>query len=113
MPTWEKEIVCFNLRAGPVDTSKLLDKDSAFVRWRPLIQGLVQGEDVYHNGGYPNPPLLGIVLYPLSLMPVLGGALLWFSLQVAMGIAATLWSIKLALGQVSSFLDGRSASSWF
>jgi hypothetical protein len=77
-------------------TNKVLDDGSAIVRWRPLLQRLVQSEDVYRDGAYPNPPLLGICLYPLALLPPIAGALVWFFLKLLMAATAVHWSIQLA-----------------
>lgn len=79
-------------------TAKVLDNGSAIVRWRPLLERLVRGEDVYHDGEYPNPPLLGICLFPLTLLPVPVSALAWFFGKVAMAAATLRWSIQLARG---------------
>ena len=75
---------------------KAAEHRSAIVRWRPQLEALVHGVDVYRKTAYPNPPLLGILLYPLTLLAPLPAALTWFSLKVAMAVAAVRWSLRLA-----------------
>ena len=85
---------------------------TAFVRWRPQIQALVHGENVYQAGllededgetdsdaAYPNPPLMAICLYPLTLLPPVVGAVIWFLIKVAMAIGLFMWAIRLASGR--------------
>jgi hypothetical protein len=87
-------------------TAKVLNDGSAFVRWRSPIQGLVQGQNVYHTDAYPNPPLLAICLYPLTLLPPVAGALVWFFLKVGMGAIALYWSTRLGAGRDHSLPIG-------
>jgi hypothetical protein len=85
---------------------------TAFVRWRPQIQALVHGENVYEQGlipdedgeadgdmAYPNPPLMAICLYPLTLLPPVAGAVIFFLIKVAMAIGLFMWAIRLASGR--------------
>ncbi len=78
---------------------KALKGGSAFIRWRPFIERLIRGEDIYHHIAYPNPPLLGICLYPLTLLPPVAGAMTWFFLKIAMAALALYWSLNLAAGR--------------
>ena len=77
---------------------KSLRGAGAIVRWRPLIQRLVCGEDVYVEGTYPNPPLLGIVLYSLTLLPPVASGLTWYALKVAMAAWSIRWALDVACG---------------
>jgi hypothetical protein len=91
---------------------KAANDRSAFVRWRPQIQGLVKGENVYRlpdesgereieadpDTAYPNPPLLAILLYPFTLLPALPSAMLWFFIKAFMVWWILYWCINLATG---------------
>ncbi len=57
---------------------------SAFLRWRGQIQDLEAGENIYQMHNYPNPPIMAMILWPLTELPPLTGALTWFWLKVAM-----------------------------
>lgn len=75
---------------------------SAFNRWREQVQSLARGEDVYERFEYPNAPIMGLILYPLSLFPRVSigsvvfdlGALTWYLLKVAMTAFAILWVVR-------------------
>jgi hypothetical protein len=79
---------------------------SAIVRWRGLIELLVQGKNAYNepgvDGSFPNPPVAAIVLWPLTLLPPVPSAMVWFAIKVVMAAAAFHWSVRLATGD-----DGR------
>ena len=74
---------------------KALDNRSAFLRWRPQILSLEKGTNIYKAYGYPNPPIMALVLYPLASLPPLAGALVWFYLKVGMALAAFYWVFRL------------------
>ena len=59
---------------------------SAFVRWRDQLEQLFADEDIYQRHGYPNPPMMALVLYPLTW--ILFSALLWWRLGWPIGVAA-------------------------
>lgn len=67
---------------------------SAFVRWHPQVRELLAGEDVYRRYEYPNPPLMGLLLSPLTSLPVAVGAWLLFALKVALAALAVAWCIE-------------------
>ncbi len=71
---------------------------SAFVRWINLIQGLVAGKNVYRVAAYPNPPLMGLVLYPLTLLPPVAGAMTWFFLKGCMALVSLVIAIRMSTG---------------
>ena len=79
---------------------------TAFLRWRPQIlgdetpgrgamPGLIKGDDVYRLYAYPNPPILGLTLWPLAELPATVGAMLWFALKVGMAGPLFLWAFRL------------------
>lgn len=78
---------------------KAADDRSAFIRWIDLVQGLVAGRNVYVEAAYPNPPLMAIVLYPLSLLPPVVGAMCWFTLKVVMAVASLMLAVRMACGE--------------
>jgi alpha-1,2-mannosyltransferase len=71
---------------------------SAINRWAPLIQSMEAGEDIHKNYNYPNPPIMAVLLWPVSELitfnPALG-ALIWFYLKVAMALACMVWVFRL------------------
>ncbi len=81
---------------------KAAESGSAIVRWRGLIELLVQGKNVYNepgvDGSFPNPPLAAIVLRPFTMLPPVPSALLWFAVKVALAAASVYWSVRLATG---------------
>ena len=75
---------------------KAADDRSAFIRWINLVQALVHGRNVYVEAAYPNPPLMALILYPLTLLPPLTGAMTWFALKVAMASVSLFLAVHLA-----------------
>ena len=80
---------------------------SAIIRWQPLVQSVVRGENVYNewtkDGSFPYPPFAALVLWPLTQLPPLAAGLTWFCLKVLMAGAAFHWSIQLATGRGERF----------
>lgn len=82
---------------------KSSDNRSAFNRWRVQVQELVAGVDVYQKHLYPNAPIMGLILYPLSLLPRIEtgtvsvdvGALAWFVLKIGMALLSFCWCFRL------------------
>ena len=70
---------------------------SAFVRWQPQILAMFEGADVYvasDRPAYPNPPLMGVLLYPLAALPVEAGAWLLFALKVVLAALAVAFALE-------------------
>jgi hypothetical protein len=59
---------------------------TAFLRWRPQIQALDQGIDIYRTFNYPNPPIMALILKPLTELPPIAGMLTWFALKALMAV---------------------------
>lgn len=84
---------------------------SAFTRWRNQIQELARGEDVYLRHNYPNAPMMGLILYPLSELPRLDvggftldcGALAWFLVKVGLTVLAVGWCVQLVQDEGKPF----------
>jgi hypothetical protein len=72
---------------------------SAFVRWHNQIAELFSAADVYDNiymrHGYPNPPPMALILYPLTLLPPLAGALVWYYLKVGAVLISAFWTFRM------------------
>ncbi|HET6573800.1 MAG TPA: glycosyltransferase family 87 protein [Fimbriiglobus sp.] len=73
---------------------------TAFLRWQGQVNGLVDGVNVYEGNPYPNPPIQGLVLWPLYQLPgdphALGGAMLWFALKAGMAGCVLVWAFRLS-----------------
>lgn len=68
---------------------------SAIARWLPQIEELNDGRDIWRRHNYPNPPIMAMILMPLTLLPVGAGALVWFYVKVAMTALAVVWLLNL------------------
>ncbi len=87
-------------------TVKVLDPRgtrSAIVRWREQLQALEDGEDIYARYVYPNPPIMALLLYPISELPPLAGALTWYYLKVGLMLVAFSWLFRLVQGRDAPF----------
>lgn len=70
---------------------------SAFARWRPQLETLERGKNIWERHNYPNPPIMALVLLPFVQLPASVGALAWFYFKVALTV--------LAIYGVCSMLD--------
>ncbi len=72
---------------------------TAFLRWQEQVNGLADGVNVYEGNPYPNPPIQGLILWPLYHLPgdphALGGAMLWFALKIGMAACVVVWAFRL------------------
>lgn len=69
---------------------------SAFLRWRPQIEDLDRGVDVYRVHNYPNPPIMALVLKPFMALPPVAGAVTWLLLKAGMAAVMFVWVLRLA-----------------
>src|SRR5215218_3784840 len=77
--------------AALVYADKAADDRSAFIRWRHQVLQFWDGENIYDEMMFPNPPIFPITLYPLMTLPPVTGAVTWFVLKAALtGLAAVL-----------------------
>lgn len=67
---------------------------TAFLRWRPQIQGLESGINIYTAYNYPNPPIMALILIPFTMLPPLVGAMAWFGVKVGMAVGLVLWAVR-------------------
>jgi hypothetical protein len=84
-------------------TAKALANRSAFERWRPQLDGLDRGENIYDVYVYPNPPIMALLLKPLADMKPPFGALLWYYLKAGMALASLYWVFRLVEGNGPPF----------
>jgi len=61
---------------------------SAIRRWTPQLLKLKGGENIWETHEYPNPPIMAMILLPLTALSTNGGALAWFYLKAAMAVAS-------------------------
>lgn len=69
---------------------------SAFLRWRPQLEDLDRGVDIYDKYRYPNPPIMALVLKPFMALPPTAGAVTWLLLKAAMAGVMFVWAVRLA-----------------
>ena len=77
---------------------KVMKGKSAINRWAPQIQQMEAGEDIHKNFNYPNPPIMALILYPISELVTLNpmaGALTWFYLKVILAIISMLLAFRI------------------
>ncbi|VTS08304.1 glycosyltransferase family 87 protein [Tuwongella immobilis] len=68
---------------------------SAILRWTPQLQALEAGENINERYNYPNPPIMAILLWPFTKLPLMGTALSWFYLKVLLTFLAVRWSFAM------------------
>ena len=69
---------------------------SAILRWRPQLEALNRGEDIYRNYQYPNPPIMALILRPMLALPLFAHATFWFFTKVGLAAVGFLWVLRLA-----------------
>lgn len=70
------------------------EQRSAILRWRPQIQHVFE-ENIYERYTYPNPPIMALLLMPVTALPPLTASLVWFYLKVGMTLLAIHWAFRL------------------
>src|SRR4051794_30248008 len=76
--------------AALVYKDKAADDRSAFIRWRHQVLAFWQGENIYDEMMFPNPPIMPLTLLPFMKLPPVTGALCWFTLKAAL-TAGSIW----------------------
>jgi alpha-1,2-mannosyltransferase len=69
---------------------------SAFLRWRPQIEDLDRGVDIYDAHNYPNPPIMALILRPFVALPPFTGAVVWLLVKAALAGVLFVWAVRLA-----------------
>jgi len=78
---------------------KASEGQSAILRWQPQIAELVRGVDVYEKYTYPNTPIVGILLYPITALPAMATAIVFFLLKVVLVFIAGYWAVNMVRGR--------------
>ncbi|MCI0377338.1 MAG: DUF2029 domain-containing protein, partial [Gemmataceae bacterium] len=70
--------------------AKVLDEGrrSAVLRWADQFDDLEAGLNIWEKHGFPNPPMMALVLRPLMLLAPPVAALAWFYIKVSCAVAA-------------------------
>jgi hypothetical protein len=108
-PWLTRGLLLFFILASLFYASKALQNRGAFQRWLPQISDLDNGVDIAGRHGYPNPPIMALLLYPLVKLPVAlqsGGmsvrvsqataGLAWFWIKAILTLFAVRWALILA-----------------
>jgi hypothetical protein len=62
---------------------------SAIRRWDPQLQIFFDtGENIWAKFNYPNPPIMALILKPLTVLPPMVGSLVWFYCKVVCAVLA-------------------------
>lgn len=69
---------------------------SAFLRWRPQVEDLDRGVNIYDAHNYPNPPIMALVLKPFMTLPEFTGAVVWLLVKAALAAVMFIWAVRLA-----------------
>lgn len=76
---------------------------SAIRRWTPQLLKLRDGENIWESHEYPNPPIMAMILLPLTALSTDGGALAWFYLKTAMAVASICLVFRMLEGRERPF----------
>ena len=88
--------LCTVFGAALVYADKAADDRSAFIRWRHQVLAFWQGENIYDEMMFPNPPIMPLTLLPFMTLPPITGALCWFGLKVALTAASIAMCFRMA-----------------
>ncbi len=85
---------------------KVRQGDGAFERWRPSVDAILQGQNMYgpehldEDGEpeFPTTPLVALLLYPLYQLGPVTGAIVLAVAKFAMAALSMWWAIRLAVG---------------
>jgi hypothetical protein len=79
---------------------------SAFLRWKPQIQALNRGENIYvPPSPYPNPPIMAVILQPFMQLPSPTDAVVWLMVKAGLAVLSFRWVLRLIAGQRQAFSD--------
>jgi hypothetical protein len=82
---------------------------SALVKWRPDVERLWAGEDVYGadrgdgREGFPTPPITAIALTPFLALGDVPGAIAWALFKLALAWWSAIVVLRLAAGRAADF----------
>lgn len=82
---------------------------SAVMRWADQFDDLEAGQNIWEKHGYPNPPMMALVLRPLMLLAPPIAALAWFYIKVCCAVAALFLLFRMLDANVGqTFLSASS-----
>jgi alpha-1,2-mannosyltransferase len=88
-------LIAFSIQYGlKVRGNDVHPNRSAILRWRGALQHLPD-EDIYERYAYPNPPIMALILRPLTRLSPLACSLCWFYLKLGMTAFAVYWVFRL------------------
>jgi hypothetical protein len=76
-------------------TFKAFENRGAIGRWYAQLELFAQGQNIWEEFNYPNPPIMALILTPLTYLPPLSAALVFFYVKVAMTLAVFHWTFRL------------------
>lgn len=88
--------VQYGFKASSGDGSR-----SALLRWRQQLLSMQDGENIYEQNAYPNPPIMALMLAPIATwtdplgLPPMYAGLLWFYLKVGMILLSLRWVFRM------------------
>ena len=64
---------------------------SAVARWKPQIEAMDQGIDIWEKHEYPNPPVMAIILRPVVALDPVPASVVWFCIKAALACLSLVW----------------------
>jgi hypothetical protein len=74
---------------------KAFQDRGAIGRWYAQLELFAHGQNIWEEFNYPNPPIMAMILTPLTCLSPLLAALVFFYLKVAMTLAVFYWTFRL------------------
>lgn len=71
---------------------------TAILRWKPQIEALGRGENIYAAFNYPNPPIMALILRPVVALPPAAAAGVWFLVKVGLAGFLVFGSVRFVRG---------------
>lgn len=77
---------------------------TAILRWKPQIEDLGRGVNIYETHNYPNPPIMALILRPIVAGPPAMTFAVWFLIKVGLAVLMVRWAISLVDGALPDWL---------
>ena len=77
---------------------------TAILRWKPQIEDLGRGVNIYETHNYPNPPIMALILRPIVAGPPAMTFAVWFLIKVGLAALMVRWAISLVGGALPDWL---------
>ncbi|MBI3407731.1 MAG: DUF2029 domain-containing protein [Planctomycetes bacterium] len=78
--------VQYLFKVRKLDSVESADR-SAIQRWLPQLHDFTKGENIWEKHNFPCPPIMALILAPLTLVPHGMAAVIWFTVKAAMALA--------------------------